>query len=201
MGDFNAHHPLLSSPTRTNTAGHHLHWALGEFPEASLLSDTSKPTHTAAGRLDLTLTSRTLHQMLRWEVHPTLTSDHYGILTDILTTTVLPPPPRERFQLRKADWGHFPTVLEMGVAAATTPPTLPQQAEAVTNNILAAARAATPYTTAPPRSHRDRWIYGPRIKEIIHRINAARKQHRRHPCPATLAYLRSVVRHAREIKM
>lgn len=57
MGDFNAHHQVLSSPQRANTAGLHLNWALGEFPEILLLNDTTGATHIAAGRLDLTFAS------------------------------------------------------------------------------------------------------------------------------------------------
>ncbi|KAG0727539.1 hypothetical protein GWK47_034479 [Chionoecetes opilio] len=103
-GDLNAHHPILQSlghmqeifSTRcvaarplsaTNPTGRHLAVLLEEVPYIRLLN-TGEPTHVREGRLDLTLVSGDLAAGTSWQVHPTLTSDHYATLT---TVTVAPP--------------------------------------------------------------------------------------------------------------
>ena len=88
-GDFNAHHPLLSSVSLTNRTGRHLATLLQEVPHIRLLN-TGEATHVRGGRLDLTLVSSDLRPCARWQVHPTLTSDHYATLTTLI---VAPPAP------------------------------------------------------------------------------------------------------------
>ena len=81
-GDFNAHHPILSSPSPTNEAGEHLCYILEEIPEIALLNN-GQPTHMRGGRLDLTFLSTNLRPHATWQVHPTLMSDHFATNTKI----------------------------------------------------------------------------------------------------------------------
>ena len=93
-GDFNAHHPLfLASPTtRSDISGLHLTYLLQEFPEVVLLNNP-EPTHIQGNALDLTFASKTLSPGAAWCVHPTLSSDHYAILTVLHVSRVQPLPP------------------------------------------------------------------------------------------------------------
>ena len=63
-GDFNAHHPILSSPSRTNEDGHHIAYLLDEYPEVALLNN-GEPTHIRGGRLDLSFLTTTLRQQAK----------------------------------------------------------------------------------------------------------------------------------------
>ena len=77
-GDFNAHHGVFSSPAGNNESGEHLASALGDFPDMCLLNN-GQPTHVRGGRLDLSFISLPIRHLATWNVHPTLTSDHFAV--------------------------------------------------------------------------------------------------------------------------
>ncbi|XP_076045791.1 uncharacterized protein LOC143028033 [Oratosquilla oratoria] len=101
-GDFNAHHPKLHSSSPTNPTGRQLATTLEEVQDISLLN-TGEPTHVRRGRLDLTVVSTNLVSGNSWWVHPTLTSDHYAVITTLRAALPLPPLPPPRWHLRMAD--------------------------------------------------------------------------------------------------
>ncbi|KAK4318865.1 hypothetical protein Pmani_010187 [Petrolisthes manimaculis] len=121
-GDLNAHHPMLQSPSPTNETGRHLAVLLEDIPHVRLLN-TGEATHTRGGRLDLTLVSSDLAVDAIWQVHPTLTSDHFATLTS-LPAPLRPPP---RWNIRRADWSRFQASLDEWWADFQPPDDLHQQ--------------------------------------------------------------------------
>ena len=105
-GDFNAHHPTLNS-TRTDAAGRHIHYTLEGHPTVALLN-TGVPTHIRGGRLDLTFTSTVLATDADWRLHPTLTSDHYAIITTLQVNRPTIPLPPPKWNLKKSKLGPVP---------------------------------------------------------------------------------------------
>ena len=95
-GDFNAHHGvgLFSSPAGNNESGEHLASVLGDFPDMCLLNN-GQPTHVRGGRLDLSFISLPLRHLATWNVHATLTSDHFVVSLQLQTPQLppMPPPP------------------------------------------------------------------------------------------------------------
>ena len=71
-GDFNAHHPLLSSVSNSNEAGEHIAQVLDDFQDISILNN-GQATHIRGGRLDLTFISKAI-RMLKLE-HPSNTNE------------------------------------------------------------------------------------------------------------------------------
>ena len=94
MGDFNAHHEILSSTRPSNTTGNHIYQSLNDFNRVSLLNN-GQSTHIRGGRLDLSFISTVLRPFSTWQLHSDLTSDHFATRTkiDIQTLPPIPPPP------------------------------------------------------------------------------------------------------------
>ena len=92
-GDFNAHHPVLLSPSPANATGRHLAALLEDVPHIHLLN-TGEATHTRGGRLDLTLVSSDLRAGATWQVQYTPHSP--------ATTSPPSPPSQLHRQLRPA---------------------------------------------------------------------------------------------------
>ena len=67
LGDFNAHHPILSSPSVTNEAGRHIAQSLDDFLDIALLNN-GQPTHILGGRLDLSFITTALRQIAQWDI-------------------------------------------------------------------------------------------------------------------------------------
>lgn len=195
LGDFNAHHTRLCSPQPANEAGRQLFEALDESEGLTLLNDLAQPTHEQLGRLDLSFASSTLSPAVHWSLHPSVTSDHFGILLEITATRPPPPPAPPRFNMRAADWPSFTAIAESLFTDSLPPADLDTYAVSFSDLTLQAARQAIPLCKPHSRPYRDAWIYGPRVRELNHRVNAARKALRARPGPLTLAYLRSTVRH------
>ena len=111
-GDFNAHHPVLSSPSPTNDAGEHIAHLLQDFHNISIINN-GEATHIRGGRLDLTFITATLRTITDWKVHPTLMSDHFATITCMQTPTLPPiPPPPPRWNQDLADWHIFQKEIE-----------------------------------------------------------------------------------------
>ena len=190
-GDFNAHHPVLHSPSQANEAGRHLAVLLEDVPHVRLLN-TGEATHTRGGRLDLTLVSGDLAAGATWRVHPTLTSDHFATLTTLPVAPPAPPRPPPRWNTRRADWPRFQASLDEWWAAYQPPEDLHQQERDLTEALQRAADAAIP--RARNRRHRpDWWFYNEEVREHNHRVNVHRKLYKRRPNPTNLRLLQNVV--------
>lgn len=200
-GDFNSHHPFLSSPRPSNAAGRHLLEMLTDPGGLHLINDVSVPTHIMNGRLDLSLVSTHFHSTSKWSLHPTLTSDHFAICI-FIEVAALPPPrlPPPAFNMRLANWSTFHATSEDLFESTQAPEVLEDQEQHIIQTILTAARSSIPLKKDHFISHRDHWIHGPRVKELNHRVNSARKAYRRDPNPQTRLYLQSVVRHVSSAK-
>lgn len=195
-GDFNAHHPMLGSTSPTNEAGRHIAEVLTDNPDITLLNDTTTPTHLHGGRLDLSLINTSLAPLTKWDLHPTLTSDHYAIICTIKTPkipTPLPPPPR--WNTKRADWINFTKTLEEQVGYEA-PPNLEEHTHLLTNAFRTAAKATIPRTAPPKHHHKDYWFYCDRVKEINRRLNRAKKMYRARPTLERLRLLQSVINHS-----
>ena len=199
-GDFNAHHPVLLSPSPANATGRHLAALLEDVPHIHLLN-TGEATHTRGGRLDLTLVSSDLRAGATWQVHPTLTSDHFATLTTLPVAPPAPPRPPPRWNIRRADWDSFQASLAEWWATYQPPADLHQQERDLTAAIERAADAAIP-RSAPSRRHRpDWWFYNEEVREHNHRVNVHRKLFKRRPNPTNLRLLQDVVARAREVSL
>ena len=197
-GDFNAHHHLLCSLSNTNDAGNHIAQLLEDLPTVKLLNN-GEPTHDRGGRLDLTFTSEVLAHGANWTTHSTLTSDHFAIQIEIQTTLLTIPLPPPKWNLRKANWGLFQAKMNDWWREYNPPMDLDEREEDFTAAITQAADVAIPKTTPARSNRKDWWFFSPEVQQINRRLSAARKLHRRNPCPETVSILRSVAHHKREI--
>lgn len=196
-GDFNAHHGILQS-NYVNRTGRHLASTLEET-NVHLLN-SGEPTHEAGGRLDLTLVTPDLASHSKWWIHPTLTSDHYAVRTSIeleqQPMSYRNPP---GWNTTKADWKafekHFNSWYESGWRDEAV---LDAKADAFSSAVINAAENTIPRKKTG-RRHKGYWFYCDEIREQNRRINKQRKIHRRNPTPESLAQLREVLRHAKEV--
>ncbi|XP_076065005.1 uncharacterized protein LOC143039039 [Oratosquilla oratoria] len=196
-GDFNAHHPSFQSQSPTNSAGRHLATLLEENPNIKLLN-TGEPTHTRGGRLDLTFLSRGLATEACWSVHPTLTSDHYGVLFSIQCPQMTPPIPTPRWNIQRTNWGAFQSSLDAWWAGYSPPDSI-EQRENLTAAIEVAAEASMPKKNPGRRHHKNWWFYTEKVREQNHRVNIHRRRYRRRPTRDDLERLREVVAHACQV--
>ena len=199
-GDFNAHHPMLQSVSPTNPTGRHLAGLLEDIPDVHLLN-TGEATHVHGGRLDLTLVSGDLTPGATWQVHPTLTSDHYATLTTLAVAPPAPPRPPPRWNIRRADWAKFQAVLDEWWATYDPPENLHQQERDLTAALERAADAAIP-RCSQGRPHRPNWwYYNEEVREHNHRVNVHRKLYKKRPTPTNLRLLQDVVARARQVSL
>ncbi|KAG0726314.1 hypothetical protein GWK47_036866 [Chionoecetes opilio] len=192
-GDFNAHHPMLQSVSPTNRAGRHLAAVLEEVPEIVLLN-TGEPTHVRGGRLDLTLISSDLAPAASWQVHPTLTSDHYAVATTLQVTRPLTQLPTPRWNIQRADWALFQAILDEWWATYEPLEDLDQRESDLTAAIERAAEAAIPRKVPGRRYNQNWWFYNQEVREQNHMVNIHWKLYRRQPTPTNLKLLCEVVR-------
>ncbi|KAK3895196.1 hypothetical protein Pcinc_001056 [Petrolisthes cinctipes] len=191
---------MLQSPSPTNETGRHLAVLLEDIPHVRLLN-TGEATHTRGGRLDLTLVSSDLAADAIWEVHPTLTSDHFATLTSLPVAPPVPPRPPPRWNIRRADWSRFQASLDEWWADYQPPDDLHQQERDLTAAIQTAATTAIPMC-APSRRHRtDWWYYNDEVREHNHRVNLHRKLYKKRPNPNNLKLLQEVVARARQVSL
>ena len=103
-GDFNSHHPWLGLLCPSNVAGRQLYTSFENSEHVHLLNDVCSHTYIRHGRLDLAFASSCLSPAPAWSLHPTLTSDHFGIVLEIAIRLVPPPHRPLRFNMRQANW-------------------------------------------------------------------------------------------------
>ena len=101
-GDFNCHHPWLGSNRAANDAGRALLASFEDSGHVSLLNDTRCTTHQ-----HLAFISLPVARSSSWRLHPTLSSDHFGVIIDVAVSRAPPPPSQRRFLMGQADWGRF----------------------------------------------------------------------------------------------
>ena len=197
-GDFNAHHPILKSVSRTNPTGIHLANILEEEPGVRLLNN-GDATHRDGGRLDLTLTSEEMTAGASWWVHPTLTSDHFGIVTtlrlELPPSPVLPP----RWDTKRADWLLFRRTVEAWWLSYEPPEDLDQLEDDFTQAISFAADVSMPKISTNRRRRQDWWFRTERVVELRRRVKAVRKLYRQCPSPHNRSLLSEVVLHSRQV--
>ena len=191
-GDFNAHHPILSSPSHTNEDGEHLAGILEEYPEMALLNN-GQATHIAGGRLDLTFLPSALRDRAQWMVHPNLTSDHFAILTTLhLPQLPPPPPPPPKWDQDRANWPQFQNHLSQWHSTYTPPLDADLLWRDLKKAFHEAANASVPLTRAAKSNYADAWYYCSRVKELKHRLNRVRKIHKKRPTTENKNQLREV---------
>ncbi|XP_076030419.1 uncharacterized protein LOC143018719 [Oratosquilla oratoria] len=157
--------------------------------------------HRGGGRLDLTLASSDLSAGATWQLHPTLTSDHFATLTTLPVAPPAHPLPPPRWNIGRADWASFQASLDEWWAAYQPPVDLHQRERDLTAAIERAANAAIA-RKAPSRRHRPNWwFYNEEVREHNHRVNIHRKLYKRRPNPTNLRLLQDVVARAREVSL
>lgn len=196
-GDFNAHHPVLSSTSPRNAAGVAVADALAASPGMQLLN-SSTPTHVRGGILDLTFISKVLVPHISWAVMENIASDHFGIITT-LDLPLLPPtpPPPPRWILDKADWPKFLRLME-DWASIDHQLTLDDMAEEFAEAVIQAANAAIPKSSHTRSSRRMQWCYSPEVGRLRHQLNQAKRAFRRSRTPTNLAILQEVAQAVKE---
>ena len=128
-----------------------------------------------------------------WQVHPTFTSDHYTILTILAVAPPVPPRPPPRWDIRRADWAMFQSVLGEWWTAYEPPGDLHQQESNLTATTHKPADGTIP-RTSPSRCHRpDWWFYSKQVREHNHHVNIHRKLYKKRPNLTTLRLLQEVV--------
>ncbi|KAG0716376.1 putative RNA-directed DNA polymerase from transposon BS [Chionoecetes opilio] len=171
---------------------------LEEVPPIHLLN-TGEPTHVRVGRLDLTLVSGDLTAGASWQVHPTLTSDHYATLTTLTAAPPIPPRPPPQWNIKRADWGKFQASLDEWWVTYEPPGDLHQQERDLTAALQRAADAAIPKCSPGRRHGPDWWFYNEDVREHNHRVNLHSKLYKRQPNPTNLRLLQDVVSRARQV--
>ena len=178
MGDFNAHHEILSSTRPSNTTGDHIYQSLNDFNRVSLLNN-GQSTHIRGGRLDLSFISTVLRPFSTWQLHPDLTSDHFATRAkiDIQTLPPIPPPP-PRWNQDQADWNIFQSELEKWANEYDPPQDMDQLELDLNGAIHNAANKAMPLKARGNYTYKDSWYYCPEVRVLKTRLNRVRKLYR-----------------------
>lgn len=101
--------------------------------------------------------------------------------------------------MKKADWKEFEKHINSWyVAGWRDEAALDARTDAFSTAVISAAENSIPRKKTG-RHHRDDWFYCDEIKEQNRRINKQRKIHRRNPTPESLAQLREVLWHSKEV--
>ena len=197
-GDFNAHHSILSSPSPTNPDGEHLANLLEDITDITLLNN-GEPTHSRGGRLDLSFINTNLRNMAAWQVHPTLTSDHFATKTTLNMPKIPPPPPPPaRWNQNLANWHIFEKSLEEWHSSYTPPTNINQLEEDLTRALHTAANQSMPKTRQARRQYNDSWYYCTEVKNLKNRLNRVRKIFRKHRTEENRLVLQEVAKDVNE---
>lgn len=172
---------------------------MDDVPHIDLLI-RGEATHIRGGRLDLTFASSDLSPGATWQVHPTLTSDHFATLTTLSVAPPVPPLPQPRWNIRRADWHKLQAVLDEWWASYQPPANLHHQERDLTAVIMMAVNAAIPKFPQGRRHHPNWWFYNEEVREHNHRVNVHRKLYKKRPnTPTNLRLLQDVVARARQV--
>ena len=194
-GNFNAHHLRLESPGPCNRAGIHIIQTLDEMPGVRLLNN-GEPTHRDGGRIDLSFITEELCGGSTWEVHPTLTSDHFVVQTSLTLSKMPPPPlPPKRWNHSKADWPKFKRSIDEWRTTYRPADNIDQLEKDLVEALQNTADASIPVVVPKCHQHKDNWYYCPEIKELNARMNRAHKIFRRNPTEENYELLKEVATH------
>ena len=167
--------PQQESAGPCNRRGIHIIQTLDEMPGVRLLNN-GEPTHRDGGRLDLSFISEELCEGSIWEVHPTLTSDHFAVQTSLMLRKMPPPPPPpKRWNHSKADWPKFQHSINEWIATYRPAEDIDQLEKDFVETLQNAADASIPIVVPTSHQHKDNWYYCPEIKELNALMNRVRK--------------------------
>ncbi|XP_066943290.1 uncharacterized protein [Macrobrachium rosenbergii] len=177
--DFNAHHPLLSSPTITNQAGEH---------EPTLWRNLR--SRTAQHRAIHTYKRRQIRSNIchndnqapyKMASASPLVSDHFATMTELEMQQLPPiPPPPPRWNQDLANWVIFRLALEEWAAQYTPPEDIDQLEKDLVDAIHNAANKAMPIKTAQRNySYKDSWYYCQEVRQLKTLLNRVTKIYRR----------------------
>ena len=165
------------------------------MPGVRLLNN-GEPTHRGGGRLDLSFITEELCEGSTWEVHPTLTSDHFAVQTNLtLREMPPPPPPPKRWNHSKADLPKFKHSINEWIATYRPAEDIDQLEKDFGEALQNAADASIPTVVPTSHQHKDNWYYCPEIKELSTQMNKARKIFRRNRTEENYELLKEVVTH------
>ena len=194
-GDFNAHHHRLESPGPCKRAVIHIMQTLDEMPGVTLLNN-GEPTHRDEGRFDLSFITKELHGLATWEVHPTLTNDHFAVQTSLTLSNMPPPPPLpKRWNHSKADWPKFKHAVDEWLMMYQPASDIDQLEKDLVEALQNAADASIPAVAPTSHQHKDKWYYCPEIKELKAQMNRVRIIFKRNPTEENDELLKEVAIH------
>ena len=197
-GDFNAHHTVLNSTSRTCDNGRHITMLLEEMEEIVLLND-GQPTHVRGGRLDLTFISKCLKEQSTWGIHPELVSDHFAVFTKLELEQLPPiPPPPPRWNQDTADWDSFRGHLETWKSNYEPPEDTDRLEDDLVKALHQAANASMTKKVPGNYTFKDSWYYCPEVRALKTRLNRTRKLFRRRRTEENLELLQVVAGHVNE---
>ena len=125
-------------------------------------------------------------------------SDHYATCITLKIHRLANPQHKPRWNTRKAEWPLFRQALTEQLCNAPPPEDLNLLEQRLTTAFHTAADKTIPLTKAFKEHYKEWWYYDKNVKEYKHRVNQAKKLHRRHNNETTRALLRAAARTARE---
>ena len=149
--------------------------------------------HIRGGRLDLSFISLPLRHLATWNVHLTLTTDHFAVPLQLQTPQFPPMPPSPpRWNQDLADWVIFQEELEAW-GAQYNPPNDTDLLEAGLQEVIhRAANNFMPLRRPGRYTYKGSWYYCPEVRELKTRLNRVRKIFRRCRTPENLEMLQTV---------
>ena len=160
------------------------------------LFNNGEPTHRDGGRLDLSFITEELCKGSTWEVHPTLTSDHFAAQTSLtLSKMPPPPPPPKRWNHSKADCSKFKHSISEWIATYRPAEDNDQLEKDFVEALQNAADAFIPIVVPTSHQHKDNWYCCPEIKELNAQMNRVRKIFRRNRTEENYELLKEVATH------
>ena len=152
LGDFNAHHVAWGCES-TNCRGQALERLVND--DSLCILNTGTRTHItlpsgSTSAIDLSISSPELAHLFSWSVSDDpLGSDHFPVWLEYQECAVLGPRPK-RWNLRKADWGHFESRLEVLFPADASEGT-DVSVDSFTESLVNVAKESIPRTSGLPR--------------------------------------------------
>lgn len=209
-GDFNAHNNIWGS-MQTDQRGQIIESLLNST-NITLLNDGS-PTrfniyNGTTSAIDLTFCSSNIFPKLHWKVCPLLySSDHYPVVTKILTSSMCHRLLPQKWHFKDADWDFFRSKLDLtGVYSNRSVDII---LDNIVQNILSSATKAIPHTQTTILNghfrHRVPW-WNDRCRSLIKEKHKLFNRCRRHPTGENLSLFkiarakarREVIRSKRE---
>ena len=143
--------------------------------------------------MDLSFISLPLRHLATWNVHPTLTSDHFAVSLQLQTPQFPPmPPPPPKWNQDLANWVTFQRELEAWGAHYSPPDDIDLLETDLQEAIHRAANSSMPLRRPGKYTYKESWYYCPEVRELKARLNRVRKIFRRRRTPENLELLQTV---------